>query len=131
MFRYILPLVVALALIAFLVIGLTRGDPRALPSPFIGKPAPQFELPSLEDPARTVGSASYANTMALVNVWATWCPGCRQEHGFLMELADENLIPIFGLNWRDNRPEPLRWLDSLGDPYIDSAYDEDGRVGID
>ena len=67
----------------------------------------------MTDPERMVGSASYADQMAVVNVWATWCPGCRQEHGFLMELAEKNIVPIFGLNWRDNRPEALRWLDVL------------------
>lgn len=128
--RYLVPLIAFAVLIPVLMIGLTR-DPRELPSPLLEQAAPQFELPALTDPARMVGSASFANQMALVNVWATWCPGCRQEHGFLMELAEQNVIPIFGLNWRDNRPEALRWLNALGDPYIDSAYDEDGRVGID
>jgi cytochrome c biogenesis protein CcmG/thiol:disulfide interchange protein DsbE len=69
--------------------------------------------------------------MALVNVWATWCGGCRQEHGFLMQLARSGAIPIYGINWRDNRPEALRWLEQLGDPYEFSAFDADGRVGID
>ena len=78
-----------------------------------------------------MGSASYAGQIVLVNIWATWCPGCRQEHGFLVELAQEGSVPIFGLNWRDNRLDALRWLDVLQDPYIASAYDEDGRVGID
>lgn len=128
--RFILPLVVFAVLIPVFMIGLTR-DPRELPSPLIEEPAPQFALPSLRDPDTVVGSKSYENRMALVNVWATWCPGCRQEHPFLMELAEETSIPIFGLNWRDNRPEALRWLQALGDPYLASAYDEDGRVGID
>lgn len=128
--RYLVPLVVFAVLIPVFVIGLTR-DPRELPSPLIAEPAPEFTLPSLQDPERTVGSADYAGRMALVNVWATWCPGCRQEHPFLMELAEEGTIPIFGLNWRDNRPDALRWLQALGDPYMASAYDEDGRVGID
>ena len=128
--RYLLPLLAFAVLIPVFMIGLTR-DPRELPSPLLEKQAPHFELPSLTEPDRVVGSGTYANRMALVNVWATWCPGCRQEHGFLMELAKADVVPIFGLNWRDNRPEALRWLDTLGDPYIASAYDEDGRVGID
>ena len=78
-----------------------------------------------------VGSASYEDQVVLVNVWATWCVGCRQEHEFLMELAAENVVPIFGLNWKDNRPAALEWLDKLGDPYMASAFDPDGRVGID
>ena len=130
MTRFLLPVGVFLLLVLVLSIGLTK-DPRRLPSPYIGKPAPTFELPSLTDPDKVVGSASYAGQVALLNVWATWCPGCRQEHGFLLELAAEGVVPIYGLNWRDNGADALRWLDALGDPYIDSAFDEDGRVGID
>jgi len=132
MIRYLAPLVLFVLLILVFIKGL---DPERnlneLPSPFLGKPAPQFELPSLTDPARTVGSASYENEMAIVNVWATWCVGCRQEHGFLMQLAKTGTVPIYGLNWRDNRSEAQRFLQQLGDPYVDSAFDEDGRVGID
>lgn len=128
--RFILPLVAFAILIPVLMIGLTR-NPNELPSPLLQNPAPVFELPSLQDPARSVGSATYADQVVIVNVWATWCPGCRQEHDFLLELAAEGTVPIFGLNWRDNRPEALRWLEALGDPYIESAYDEDGRTGID
>jgi cytochrome c biogenesis protein CcmG/thiol:disulfide interchange protein DsbE len=93
--------------------------------------APEFAIPSLQDPNVLVGSANYANRVALVNIWATWCPGCRQEHGFLLELAQEGTIPIFGLNWRDNRDEALRWLQTLGNPYMATGFDADGRVGID
>lgn len=130
MSRYVLPLVAVIILIGFLVIGLTRGDPRALPSPFIGKPAPQFELPKLKDPSVTVGSADFAGQFALVNVWATWCVQCRAEHPFLLDLAAEKSIPIYGINWRDTRPEALRWLQQLGDPYVASGFDADGVVGI-
>jgi len=131
MSRYVLPLVAVIALIVFLVIGLTRGDPRALPSPYIGKPAPQFELPQLKDLAATVGSEDFRGQVALVNVWATWCVQCRVEHQFLMDLAAQGSIPIYGINWRDTRPEALRWLQQLGDPYIASGFDVDGVVGID
>ena len=131
MSRYAWPLVAVLALIAFLVLGLTRGDPRALPSPFIGKPAPAFELPTLKDPEQTVGTDDLAGKVSLVNVWATWCVGCRQEHDFLLELAEGDEIPIYGINWRDTRPEALRWIQQLGDPYVASGFDDTGRVGID
>jgi cytochrome c biogenesis protein CcmG/thiol:disulfide interchange protein DsbE len=130
MLRYITPVIVFLLLIFVLMKGLGN-DPSLLPSPLLAKPAPQFELPSVTDPTRTVGSADYANRLALVNVWATWCGGCRQEHGFLMQLARTGTIPIYGLNWRDNLPEAQRFLQQLGDPYVDSAFDQDGRVGID
>jgi len=131
MIRHILPLIAVVALIGFLVIGLTRGDPRALPSPYIGKPAPGFELPTLKDPETTLGSADLAGKVSLVNVWATWCVGCRQEHDFLLQLAAENSVPIYGINWRDTRPEAQRWIEQLGDPYVASGFDSTGRVGID
>lgn len=131
MSRYVLPLVAVLTLIVFLVIGLTRGDPRALPSPYIGKPAPTFELPTLKDPSLTIGSKDFAGQVVLVNVWATWCVQCRAEHQFLLDLKATGDIPIYGINWRDTRPEALRWLQQLGDPYIASGFDVDGVVGID
>jgi len=130
MSRYLVPLIAFAILIPIFVIGLGK-DPSRLPSPFLNKPAPQFELPSLNDSAQTVGSANLENKISILNVWATWCVGCRQEHGFLMQLAQSGEIPIYGLNWRDNLIEAQRFLRQLGDPYIDSAFDQDGRVGID
>ncbi len=130
MLKFTVPLAAFLLLVVMFVVGLTK-DPSRIPSPLLNNPAPTYELPSLADPEVLVGSTTYANKMALVNIWATWCPGCRQEHDFLVELANENVLPIFGLNWRDNRPDALRWLEALGDPYIATAFDEDGRIGID
>jgi cytochrome c biogenesis protein CcmG/thiol:disulfide interchange protein DsbE len=128
--RFAVPIIVFLLLVVVFSFGLFN-DPRELPSPFLGEQAPGFEVASLTEPERLVGSADYAGQMALVNVWATWCVGCRQEHDFLMQLAASNTIPIYGINWRDGRPEALSWLEQLGDPYVFSAFDEDGRVGID
>ncbi len=128
--RFAVPIIVFLLLVVVFSAGLFN-DPRELPSPFLGEQAPSFEVASLTEPERLVGSADYAGQMALVNVWATWCVGCRQEHDFLMQLAESNTIPIYGINWRDGRPEALSWLEQLGDPYVFSAFDEDGRVGID
>lgn len=130
MSRFLLPLIAFAILIPIFVIGLGK-DPSQLPSPLINKPAPQFELPSVTDPTKTVGSADFENQVAIVNVWATWCVGCRQEHGFLMQLSRSGVIPIYGLNWRDNRAEAQRFLQQLGNPFVDSAFDQDGRVGID
>jgi cytochrome c biogenesis protein CcmG/thiol:disulfide interchange protein DsbE len=128
--RFAIPIVVFLLLVVVFSFGLFN-DPRELPSPFLGEQAPAFEVESLTEPGRMVGSADYAGKMALVNVWATWCGGCRQEHPFLMQLAGSGAIPIYGINWRDNREEALGWLRQLGDPYEFSAFDADGRVGID
>ena len=130
MSRFLVPLVAFVILIPVLMIGLGR-DPGRLPSPFLNNPAPQFELPSLTNPDERVSSADYKDQIALVNVWATWCPGCRQEHGFLMQLAASGTIPIYGIDWRDTRPEALRWLQQLGNPYVGVGFDGDGRVGID
>ncbi len=130
MARYVLPVAVFAIMIPIFVIGLGRNK-NEIPSPLLDQQAPQFALPALDDPNAMVGSDSYKGDVALVNVWATWCVGCRQEHEFLMELSARNVVPIFGLNWRDQRDMALRWLDQLGDPYFATAYDEDGRVGID
>jgi cytochrome c biogenesis protein CcmG/thiol:disulfide interchange protein DsbE len=117
-------------MIGIFIVGLQR-DPTIVPSPYIDKPAPQFDLPQVRDSSLTVGSKDYAGQVALINVWATWCVGCRQEHEFLLQLAAENTLPIFGLNWRDRREDAIDWLERLGDPYVASGYDGDGRVGID
>ncbi len=130
MSRFLIPLVIFALLIAVFVVGLGR-DPSQLPSPLLEKPAPQFDLPSLLDPEQRVTTQDLRGEVALVNVWATWCAGCRQEHDFLLQLAKADVLPIYGLNWRDNGPEARRWLQQLGDPYLATAYDQDGRVGID
>ena len=130
MSRFLIPLVIFALLIAVFVVGLGR-DPSQLPSPLLEKPAPQFDLPSLLDPEQRVTTQDFNGEVALVNVWATWCAGCRQEHNFLLQLAKADVLPIYGLNWRDNGPEARRWIQQLGDPYVATAYDQDGRVGID
>jgi cytochrome c biogenesis protein CcmG/thiol:disulfide interchange protein DsbE len=130
MARYIALVIAFAVLLGIFALGLER-DPRKLPSALIDKPAPEYELPRVKDPMSTTGSDDYAGQMVLVNIWATWCVGCRQEHDYLLQLAARNEIPIYGIDWRDQRPEALKWLNELGDPYVASAYDEDGRVGID
>ncbi len=130
MSRFLVPLILVAVMIPVFVIGLNR-DPSEIPSPLLLKPAPVFELPSLKDPNKMVGSTDYEGRLALLNVWATWCVGCRQEHDYLLKLTSEIEIPMYGLNWRDRRNDALVWLQELGDPYVASAYDDDGRVGID
>ena len=130
MLRYLAPLLLIGVLIVVFSLGLTR-DPSALPSTFIDKAAPAFDLPRLKDPDARVSSADYAGKAVLVNVWATWCVGCREEHPLLMDLAESGDIPIYGINWRDRRPDALRWLERYGDPYVASGFDEHGRVAVD
>ena len=128
--RFAIPIVVFLLLVVVFSFGLFN-DPRELPSPFLGEQAPTFEVESLTEPDRIVGSSNYAGKMALVNVWATWCGGCRQEHGFLMQLARSGEVPIYGLNYRDERKPAQEWLKRLGDPYQKTAYDPEGMGGLD
>jgi len=128
--RYLLPLVLFLGLSALLASGLGK-DPRVVPSPLVGKPAPAFDLPTLRDPARRAGSATLAGQPYLLNVWATWCVMCREEHDTLMSLSRSKLIPIVGLDWKDDHPSALAWLQQLGDPYTEIVSDDDGRVAID
>lgn len=129
MWRYLIPAGVFAALVAFFFIGLGR-DKETLPSPLIGKPAPQFELPSVEDPARKISSKDFAGQMYVVNVWATWCVECRHEHEALLEIASRNEVPIVGLNWNDELQLAQQWLRQLGNPYVGSAFDAEGRVAI-
>ncbi len=128
--RYLLPLVAALILIPIMILGL-RSDPSELPSQYLGKPAPEFNLPTLKDPTHFISTADLRGQASLVNIWATWCGGCRAEHPFLMTLSKEQNVPIYAINWRDNREDALKWLAQLGDPYVASGFDGDGRVGID
>ena len=127
---YVLPVAI------FVAIGITfyKGldlNPTYIPSPLLGRPAPVYELPTLKDPAKTTGTDDLLGQVSLVNIWATWCVGCRQEHPFLVELARRDIVPIYGVNWRDDRIAALDWLATLGDPYIASAFDADGGVSID
>lgn len=130
MWRYLIPLTLFAVLAAFFFRGLGL-EPGYVPSPLLGKPAPEFELPRLKDPAATLGSLDMEGQVALLNVWATWCVGCRQEHGFLVDLAESGAVPIYGLNWKDDRRDALDWLTDLGDPYVASAFDRSGEVAID
>ncbi len=130
MTRFVVPLGVFMVLVAFLAIGLSR-DPREVPSPLINKPAPAFQLPQLLEPARTFSAAEMRGKVWLMNVWASWCVSCRDEHPWLLDYARSGIVPIYGLNYKDERADAISWLNELGDPYVLSAADLDGRVGID
>jgi cytochrome c biogenesis protein CcmG/thiol:disulfide interchange protein DsbE len=128
--RYLAPLLLFLLLAALLYRGLSL-DPKRVPSPLIDKPMPAFTLPLLKDANATISDADLKGQVSLVNIWATWCVSCRAEHEVLLELAATGKARIYGLNYKDNRPDAQRWLQQLGDPYIANAFDEDGRTGID
>ena len=128
--KYAIPLVLFAALVAFLAVGLTR-DPREVPSPFIGKPAPQFKLTELAAPERTFGPEDMRGKVWLLNVWASWCVSCRVEHPLLVDMSKQALVPIVGLDYKDERDKGLEWLNRMGNPYALSAFDVDGKVGID
>jgi cytochrome c biogenesis protein CcmG/thiol:disulfide interchange protein DsbE len=128
--RFIIPL----GLFALLVFFLWRGlalDPREVPSPLIGKPAPAFALARLDDASRTIRRDDMLGKVWLLNVWASWCVACRQEHPTLLAFAKTKAAPLIGLNYKDTRPEGLGWLNEFGDPYDASIFDANGRVGID
>ncbi|MGZ8219296.1 DsbE family thiol:disulfide interchange protein [Methylomagnum sp.] len=127
--RFLIPLAVFLVMVIFLGIGLTL-DPREVPSPFIGKPAPAFTLPQVADASKTIAPADLKGQVYLLNVWASWCVSCREEHPVLVELAKTKAVPIYGLNYKDEREDALGWLQRFGNPYTASAFDADGRVGI-
>ena len=128
--RFLLPLGVFIVLVIFLWIGLTL-NPREVPSPLINKVAPTFRLPQLQDSTKTIGPEDLRGKVWLLNVWASWCVTCRQEHPLLVEMGRQNLVPIYGLNYKDNRDDGLALLRNSGDPYVLSAYDREGNVGID
>src|ERR1700724_535823 len=129
MARYLIPLVLFVILVIFLAIGLGR-DPHEVPSPLIGKAAPTFQLPQLKDPGKNFSAQDMLGKVWLLNVWASWCVSCREEHPVLVEFAKTGVVPIYGLDYKDTRDEALKWLDRLGNPYQASLFDPDGRVGI-
>ncbi|GAB4512630.1 MAG: DsbE family thiol:disulfide interchange protein [Sulfuricaulis sp.] len=128
--KYIVPLVIFAVLGLLLAYGLNL-DPRKIPSPLIGKSLPAFSLSTVADPARKVGRDDMLGRVYLLNVWASWCVACRQEHPFLNELTGRKAVTIIGLNYKDKREDALGWLGSLGNPYELSLADNDGRLGID
>lgn len=130
MSRFVIPLVLFVVLIVFLAIGL-RHDPHEVPSPLINKPAPAFKLAQLREPSKRFSAEEMRGKVWLLNVWASWCITCRDEHPLLLEYVRSKAVPIYGLNYKDKREDALSWLGELGDPYVLSVSDLDGRVGID
>ena len=128
--KFLIPLALFAVLVVFLAAGL-RLDPREVPSPLVNKPAPAFKVPQLEQPELQFAAEDMKGQVWLFNVWASWCVACRQEHPVLMRFASQKLVPIIGLDYKDQRKDALGVLKRSGNPYDVNAFDADGRVGID
>jgi cytochrome c biogenesis protein CcmG/thiol:disulfide interchange protein DsbE len=126
----LIPLALFIGLVIFLFVGLGR-DPHEVPSPLINKPAPAFQLPQLSEPTKTFSAQEMRGKVWLLNFWGTWCVACRDEHPLLVEYARTGLIPIYGVDYKDERAAGLRWLEEFGNPYAAVAFDAEGRTPID
>lgn len=126
--KFLLPLVAVVGLFVLLGVGLGL-NPREVPSPLIGKPAPAFSLSKLRTPDQLITESSLSDGVTLFNVWATWCLACRQEHDLLVGLKKAG-VKIVGLNYKDERDAAIQWLDQRGDPYVSTVFDPDGKAGI-
>ncbi|MGO9932968.1 MAG: DsbE family thiol:disulfide interchange protein [Steroidobacteraceae bacterium] len=132
MWKFLLPFAAFVALVVLFALGLNPNrDIHALPSPLIGKPAPQFALTDVMDAAKVVSNSTLKGQVYLLNVWGTWCVACRQEHEALLEIARQHAVPIIGLDYMDERDKAKLWLTQLGNPYDAVAFDNDGRTAID
>ncbi len=127
---YLAPMAVFLVLVGFLAAGL-RLNPRDIGSTLIDKPAPAFELSEVTRPNEKFSQRDWLGKVSLINVWASWCVSCRQEHPLLMEISKRNMVPLYGLNWKDTTQAANDWLQRHGNPYLASAFDPTGRAGID
>jgi cytochrome c biogenesis protein CcmG/thiol:disulfide interchange protein DsbE len=127
--RFLAPLIVFAALSFFLAAALSH-DPRRLPSALIGKPAPAFDLPQLQTAGARLSPATLRGQVWVLNVWASWCQSCRDEHALLVELARRNVAPIYGLDYKDEPEAALEWISRAGNPYVASIVDRTGQTGI-
>jgi cytochrome c biogenesis protein CcmG/thiol:disulfide interchange protein DsbE len=132
MWKFLIPFAAFVALVVLFAFGLNPArDIHALPSPLIGKPAPAFSLTDVLDPSVAVSSAALNGQVYVLNVWATWCVACREEHEELLAISQQHVVPIIGLDWRDQREKATQWLKQLGNPYQAVGFDADGRTAID
>ena len=130
MMRFLVPLVIFVVLVGFLWVGLSL-NPREVPSPFINKQAPDFTLKQLDEPQKSFSNREMLGRVWMLNVWASWCVACRQEHPLLVQMSRAGVIPLYGLNYKDAPEDAKRWLMEGGNPYVLSAMDSAGTVGID
>ena len=127
--KFLIPLALFVVLLGFLAVGLQR-DPREVPSPLVNKPAPDFKVAQLADPAKQFSQADMKGKVWVLNVWASWCVACRVEHPLLLEFGRAQVVPLVGLDYKDQRADALKYLQQHGDPFDVVAVDADGRVGI-
>jgi cytochrome c biogenesis protein CcmG, thiol:disulfide interchange protein DsbE len=131
MWKFLLPFAAFVGLVVLFAFGLNPSrDIHALPSPLIGKPAPEIALSDLLDPSRAVNNAALKGQVYVLNVWGTWCVACREEHEALLAISQQHVVPIIGLDWKDQRDQAQQWLQQLGNPYQAVAFDSDGRTGV-
>lgn len=128
--RYLIPVAIFAALAALLGWALTH-NPREIPSALIGKPVPVFSLPPVQGRTLGLSNAELVGEVSLVNVFASWCVACREEHPLFVQLKADGVVPIHGLNYKDQPDNAARWLNTLGDSYTRTGADRDGRVAID
>ena len=126
---YLMPLGLFVVLMVFFFYGLGL-NPRLIPSPLIGQPTPEFALPKLSNPEELFQQTDLKGEVSLLNIWATWCTSCRQEHPVLMKIAESKQVPIYGLYYKDDPALGVSWLNDYGNPYQENAVDVDGKVGI-
>ena len=125
---------IPLILVVILGVVLYRGlflNPQSMPSALIGKTIPEFSLTQLVNENVLISEADLTGDIYLLNVWATWCPSCRYEHPYFLELAKDTRFTLYGLNYKDDRADALVWLNELGNPYQLSVFDDKGRLGLD
>ena len=127
--RFLIPLGIFIVLVGFLAVGL-KLDPREVPSPLIGKPAPDFKLALLSDPAKQLSPADLRGKVWLFNVWASWCASCRQEHEVLLDLSKKGGVLIYGMDYKDQPGDAQAVLNRYGNPYVETVVDLDGRAGM-
>lgn len=129
--KYLLiPLVLFIGLVAFLLVGLHR-DPREVPSPLINKPAPDFQLQQLKEPAKALSAKEMRGKVWLLNFWGTWCVACREEHPILVKYSQTGAVPIIGVDYKDDRNTAIQMLEDEGNPYTMTVSDPEGRTSID
>jgi len=130
MWRYLIPVSIFVVLAGLLASGLFL-KPGCIPSPLVGKEAPAFTLTKVEDPTQRLSNKDYLGHKYLINIWGTWCVACRQEHEALLRIAKQGVVPIIGIDWKDDMSMAQSWLNQLGNPYAATGFDGEGHVAID